>query len=81
MKKKRLDQETKADTIRRLRFSGGDISAIASIPVNSITGAAVGSANGPINVTLNLNGTVLTPAQFSQFANQIGAAIKKQLAT
>jgi len=80
IEKKRLEQETKADVIRRIRVGGGDFSAIANVPVNSKTGISLGGADGPINITLNMNGTVLTPAQFDQFANQIAAALKRQLA-
>lgn len=79
IEKKRLEFETKADTIRRIRVGGGDFAAIANVPVNSRTGVSVGGANGPINVSLNLNGTVLTPAQFSQFADLVAAAIKRQI--
>lgn len=79
VEQKRLEQETKADTIRRIRVGGGDFAAIANVPVNSRTGISLGGPEGPINITLNLNGTVLTPAQFAQFADQIAAALKKQL--
>jgi len=68
----------KADIVRRIRVGAGDFAAIANVPVNSRTGLSLGGANA-INITLNLNGTVLTPAQFDNFANQIGAAIKRQL--
>jgi hypothetical protein len=80
IEKKRLEMESKADTIRRIRVGGGDFSAIANVPVNSKTGVSVGGPEGPINVTLNLNGQVMTPAQFEQFANMVAAALKRQLA-
>jgi len=80
VEKKRLEFETKADTIRRIRVGGGDFSAIANVPVNSTTGISLGGSNGPINVTLNLNGTVLTPAQLAQFADLVAASLKRQIA-
>jgi len=81
IEKKRLEQETKADTIRRIRVGAGSFAAIANVPLNSRTGVSVGGAGAGINVTLNLNGTVLTPAQFAQFADMIGASIKRQIAS
>jgi len=78
IEKKRLEQETKADSIRRIRVGAGSFAAIANVPLNSRTGVSVGGQNG-VNVTLNLNGSVLTPAQFAQFADMIGASIKRQL--
>jgi hypothetical protein len=80
IEKKRLEFETKADMIRRIRIGSGDFSAIANVPVNTKTGVSLGGPNGPVNITLNLNGTVLTPAQFAEFANLIAAALKRQLA-
>ena len=80
IEQKRLDFETKADVIRRIRVGAGDFSAIANVPVNSTTGVSLGGAQGPINITLNLNGTVLTPAQLAQFADLVAAALKKQIA-
>jgi TP901 family phage tail tape measure protein len=74
---KQNDFNAKADTIRRIRVGAGDFSAIANVPVNSQTGVSL-SGNGGANITLNLNGTVLTPAQFQQFANMVAAAIKRQ---
>ena len=79
IEKKRLEQEQKADTIRRIRVGNGDFAAIANVPVNSRTGISLGGPEGPINITLNLNGTVLSPAQFQQFADQIAAALKRQI--
>jgi hypothetical protein len=80
IEKKRLEMESKADTIRRIRVGGGDFTAIANVPVNSKTGVSMGGPDGPINITLNLNGTVLTPAQLEGFANMVAAALKRQLA-
>jgi hypothetical protein len=80
IEKKKLEFETKADTIRRIRVGAGDFAAIANVPVNSKTGVSLGGANGPINVTLNINGTVLTPAQLAQFADLVAAALKRQIA-
>jgi hypothetical protein len=74
------DLLAKANGIRRIRVGGGDFSAIANLPVNTTSGISL-AGQGNVNVTLNLNGTVLTPAQFSQFADQIAAALKKQLAS
>lgn len=77
--KKQNELLQKADIIRRIRVQAGDISALANVPVNSRSGVSVGGPQGPVNVTLNLNGTVLTPAQFSQFADLIAASLKRQL--
>lgn len=79
IEKKRLEQETEADTIRRIRVGAGDFAAIANVPVNARSGVSLGGPEGPINITLNLNGTVLTPAQFQQFADLVAAQIKRQL--
>jgi hypothetical protein len=78
--KRQNDLLAKADVIRRIRVGAGDFAAIANVPVNSKSGVSLGGPNGPINVTLNLNGTVLTPAQFQKFADQIAATLKRQLA-
>lgn len=80
IERKRLEFETKADTIRRIRVGAGSFAAIANVPVNSTTGVSLGGAQGPINVTLNLNGTVLTPAQLAQFADLVASALKRQIA-
>ena len=79
VEKKRLEFETKADTIRRIRVGSGSFAAIANVPVNSTSGVSLGGANN-VNVTLNLNGTVLTPAQLAQFADLVASAIKRQIA-
>lgn len=80
VEKKRLEFETKADTIRRIRVGGGDFSAIANVPVNSTTGISLGGSQGPINVTLNLNGTILTAAQLAQFGDLVASSLKRQIA-
>lgn len=80
VEKKRLEFETKADKIQRIRVGFGDFAALANVPLNSKTGVSVGGPEGPITVNLNINGQVLTPAQFAQLADQIAAAIKRQLA-
>lgn len=80
VEKKRLDFETKADTIRRIRIQSGDFSGIANVPLNSRTGISLGGANGPVNITLNVNGTVLTPAQLAQFADLLASSLKRQIA-
>lgn len=79
--KRQNDLLTKADTIRRIRVGNGSFSAIANVPMNSISGVSVGGPGGPIDVNLNLNGTVLTPAQFQQFADLVAATIKRQIAS
>lgn len=77
IEQKRLDFETKADTVRRIRIGAGDFSAIANVPVNSVTG--VSASGSGANILLNITGTVLTPAQFQQFANMVAAAIYRNL--
>lgn len=77
--KKQNDLLSKADSIRRIRIGAGSFAAIANVPVNSISGVSAAGANGPVNITMNLNGTVLTPAQLGQFADQIAASLKRQL--
>jgi hypothetical protein len=81
IERKRLEFETKADTIRRIRVGAGSFAAIANVPVNTKTGVSLGGAEGPINISLNLNGTVLTPAQLAQFADLVASALKRQLAS
>lgn len=68
----------KADVVRRIRVGAGDFSAIANVPVNSTTGVSV-AGNNQINITFNLNGANLTPAQFERFADMIGAEIARRL--
>lgn len=68
----------KADVVRRIRVGAGDFSAIANVPVNSQSGVSVAGSNN-FNVTFNLGGTTLTPAQFTLFANMIAAEIARRL--
>lgn len=68
----------KANIVKRIRVGAGDFSAIANVPVNSSTGVSVGSQN-QINITFNLNGTALSPANFTLLANMIGAEIARRL--
>lgn len=79
--KKQNDLLSKADKIRRIRVGTGSFAALANVPINSQSGVSVGGPQGPITVSLDVNGTVLTPAQFAQFADMVGASIKRQLAT
>jgi TP901 family phage tail tape measure protein len=79
IEKKRLDFDTKADAIRQIRIGGGDFAAIANVPVNTKTGVSLAGNNGG-NITLNINGQVLTPAQLSQFADLVAAALKRNIA-
>lgn len=77
---KQIDLASKADVIQRIRIGSGSFAALANVPLNSQTGASVGGPNGPVSINLNINGQLLTPAQFDDLANLIGAALKKQLA-
>lgn len=77
--KRQNDLLSKADTIRRIRVGTGDFSALANVPINSQSGVSVGGPQGPISISLDVNGTVLTPAQFMQFSDMIAASIKRQL--
>lgn len=80
IERKRLEFETKADTIRRIRVGSGDFSAIANVPLNTKTGISLGGAQGPINVSIGLTGQILTPAQMQQLADLIAASLKRQIA-
>ncbi len=80
IEKKRLEFETKADTIRRIRIGNGGFAAIANVPVNSQTGVSVGGPGGTINLNLSVNGQILTPAQLTQMADLVAAALKRQIA-
>lgn len=71
---------TKADTIQRIRVGAGSFAALANVPINATSGVSVGSPQGPITINLNINGQLITPAQFDQLANKIGAVIKSELA-
>jgi TP901 family phage tail tape measure protein len=80
IERKKLEFETKADTIRRIRVGGGDFSALANVPLNSKTGISLGG-EGNINITLNVNGSgIATPAQLQQLADMIAASLKRQIA-
>lgn len=76
----KIQNESKADTIRRIRVGSGDFAAFANVPLNTKTGVSVGSPTGPISINLDINGQLLTPAQFTQWANQIAAALKAAIA-
>lgn len=78
--KKQNDLLSKADTIRRIRVGAGDFAALANVPMNSQTGVSVGSSEGPISINLDINGQLLTPAQFDELANKVAAALKSKLA-
>jgi TP901 family phage tail tape measure protein len=75
--KKQNELLLKADTMRRIRVGSGDFAAIANVPMNSKSGISVGGPGQPININLNINGQVMTPAQFTQLANAVAAQIKK----
>ena len=79
--KRQNDLLAKADTIRRIRVGGGDFAALANVPLNSKTGVSVGGVNGPISVSLDVNGTVFSPAQLQQFADMVAASLKRQIAS
>lgn len=74
--KKQNDLMTKADMISRIRIGSGSFAAIANVPMNSQTGVSLGGPQGPININLNINGQVLTPAQMDAIAQRIIAGIK-----
>jgi hypothetical protein len=78
VEQKRLEFDTKADFIQRIRVGSGSFAALANVPLNSATGVSVGGPNGPITVNLNINGQILTPAQFTALSNKIAAAILRQ---
>lgn len=80
IEKKRLEFETKADTIRRIRIGSGDFAAIANVPYNSKAGVSVGGSNAPITVNLNINGAVLTPAQAARVGDMLASEIKRSYA-
>jgi TP901 family phage tail tape measure protein len=80
IERKRLEQQMKVDQISRIRVSGGGFALLASLPTNAL-GVSLGGPNGPININLNINGQVLTPAQFDQLAAKIAYYIKKEIAS
>jgi hypothetical protein len=77
--KKLTDELSKADMISRIRVGAGDFAAMANVPLNSKSGVSVGGPQGPVSVNLDINGQLLTPAQFDILANKIAAALKSQL--
>lgn len=79
--KRQNDLLSKADTIRRVRVGTGSFAALANVPINSQSGVSVGGPQGPISISLDIKGTVLTPAQFAQWADQIAASLKRQLSS
>lgn len=79
IEKKRLDFDTKADTIRRIRVGSGDFAAIANVPFNRANNLSVGGNSQPIQVNLNINGQILTPAQLSTLGDYVGARLKKNI--
>jgi len=74
--KKQNDLMLKTDQISRIRVGAGSFAAIANVPVSAM-GISTGGPGQPINVNLNVNGQILTPAQLEQLANLIAAQIKK----
>lgn len=79
IEKKRLEFDTKADQVRRIRIGSGSFSALANVPFSSSTGLSVGSPTGPISVNLNIAGQVMTPAQFATLADTIAARLKQAI--
>jgi TP901 family phage tail tape measure protein len=77
--KKQNDLLAKADMLSRIRVGAGDFAAMANVPLNSKSGVSVGGPQGPVSVNLDINGQLLTPAQFDILANKIAAALKSQL--
>lgn len=79
--KKQNDLLTKADTIRRIRVGAGDFAALANVPINSKSGISVGGPQGPITISLNITGQVLTEAQIKQLGNSIAAGLGSAIGT
>jgi hypothetical protein len=80
IEQKKLEFDTKADMLQRIRIGSGSFAALANVPLNSTTGVSVGNPNN-ITVTLNINGQILTPAQFNDLANKIGSIIYRSAKT
>jgi TP901 family phage tail tape measure protein len=74
--KKQNELLLKTDKISRIRVGAGSFAAIANVPVSAM-GISTGGPGQPINVNLNVNGQILTPAQLDQLANLIAAQIKR----
>jgi len=77
--KANTDVLTKADTIRRIRVGAGDFAALANVPTNAASGVSVGSPQGPITISLNITGQVLTKAQMDQLGNAVAAGLGSQI--
>ena len=77
--KANTDVLTKADTIRRIRVGAGDFAALANVPTNAASGVSVGSPQGPITISLNITGQVLTKAQMDQLGNAVAAGFGNQI--
>lgn len=80
IEKKRLEFDTKADTIRRIRVGSGSYAAIANVPYNAANNISVGGNSQPIQVNLNITGQILTPAQLSSLGDYVGARLKRNIA-
>jgi hypothetical protein len=78
---KKANDLAKADTIGRIRVGMGDFAAFANVPINRQSGISVGGPQGPITVSVNVTGQILTEAQLLQLQNQLGAAIGRQIST
>lgn len=79
--KANTDLLAKADTIRRIRVGSGDFAALANVPLNTASGVSIGGPQGPITVSLNVNGQILTPAQMAQLVDMVAAAINRHMGT
>lgn len=75
----RLANETKADTINRIRIGYGSFAALANVPMNAKSGISVGGPQGPITISLNINGQVLTPAQWDQIIGKALSELKSAI--
>jgi TP901 family phage tail tape measure protein len=77
--KKQNDLLLKTDKISQIRVGAGSFAAIANVPTSAM-GISTGGPGQPVNVNLNVNGQILTPAQLDQLANLIAAQIKAGMA-
>jgi TP901 family phage tail tape measure protein len=77
--KKQNELLAKADTMRRIRVGAGDFAALANVPINAKSGISLGSPEGPITISLNVTGQILTPAQIQQLAEFLGAALGRHI--
>lgn len=71
--------ETKADVINRIRVGYGSFAALANVPMNAASGVSVGGPQGPITISLNVNGQILTPAQIDQITASLAAQLKSAI--